>query len=55
MHLIVHVAAPDTQEVLEPNIHLRFRLKGCRAHRDPGHLLSRQCKGLNVYAIRLSS
>lgn len=38
--------------MLEPNIRLRLRSKG---HRDLGHSPSWQYKGLNTYAIKLSS
>ena len=32
MHLLVHVVVFDTQQMLEPNIPLRFRSRGYRIH-----------------------
>jgi hypothetical protein len=49
MRLLVHAAALDAQQMLEPNVQLWLRSRGFRTHQDPeGSSLSRQYKGLNV-------
>jgi len=55
MRLLVQVAALDVHQVLEPNIQMGPRLKGCRTHRDPDQSVFRQYRGMDASVIRLTS